>query len=192
MSETLGIPASQNCVVQTLPVWVRTLPHVRPSFMRNVSPSQGRWWWRTINVSSEEEGQVGKSMTRSFSVLGVCFKKIIFRTWRTCLTAQVLWETVHHLRKFVDFKVKGEQGKGMVVHTPMIFTSLPFWDLSRAFNFSILGLHHLWLMGSVGSTQPKSQERCFFELGTPARSHPSMSPYLVIYDPCRIIVAPSF
>ena len=126
VSETLGIPASQNCVVQTLSVWGRTLPHVRPSFMRNLSPSQGCWWWGTTNVSSVEKGQVGKSMTRFFSVLGVCFNKIIYRTWKTCLTAQVLWETVHHLGKFVDFKVKGEHGKGRVVHIPMIFTSPPF------------------------------------------------------------------
>lgn len=111
---------------------VRELCPMWDLFMRNVSPSQGRWWWRTINVSSEEEGQVGKSMTRSFSVLGVCFKKIIFRTWRDLSDSPGFMRDCAHLRKFVDFKVKGEQGKGHGgTYTPMIFTSLPFWDLSE-------------------------------------------------------------
>ena len=166
-------------------------------YWESLSPSQGCRWRVTMNISSVEEGQVGKRMAWPVVsvLLGwlVCFNRIICRTWKTCLMAQASWETVHYLGEFVDFKVKGRQGRGRAVHTTVTFTSLPCWGLSKPLDFSILGLHHLWLTGSVSAILSlEAKKGVSLGLGTPAWSHPSTSPYLVIYDSSRIKAALSF
>lgn len=135
------IPASLKlCRANHHHVWVRTLPPCETFlYEEDVSPSGLHCWWGTHKCVLWGRGPSWKKHDWVFQCSRCVLRKK--SSEELILTTQVLWETVHHLRKFVDFRGEDGEGRSMVVHTPWFSQNLPFWVvralISQSWAFTI-------------------------------------------------------